>query len=66
MLMLACVFQTLARFRPDLNDGIYAYAKAERERKEQVFKPFEAAIIAALAIAACAGVDAQGVRAISI
>src|ERR1700754_2186085 len=28
MLMLALVFQTLARRRPDLDAGIYAYAKA--------------------------------------
>lgn len=28
MLMLACVFQTLARRKPELDSGIYAYAKA--------------------------------------
>jgi arginine:ornithine antiporter/lysine permease len=28
MLMLAFVFQTLSRRRPDLDAGIYAYAKA--------------------------------------
>jgi arginine:ornithine antiporter / lysine permease len=39
---------------------------AKRERKETVFKPLEAAMFAALAIAACAGVYALAAGAISI
>jgi amino acid transporter len=66
MLMLAFVFQTLVRRRPDLNAGINTYAKAEGERKEPAFKPLEAVIMAALAIALCAGVYACAVRVISI
>jgi arginine:ornithine antiporter/lysine permease len=39
---------------------------AKRERKETVFKPFEAIIFAAITLAACAGVYALAVGAISI
>jgi arginine:ornithine antiporter/lysine permease len=39
---------------------------ATRERKEAVFKPVEVALFAALTIAACAGIYALAVGAISI
>jgi arginine:ornithine antiporter/lysine permease len=46
--------------------GTLLFFLAKRERKETVFKPVEAALFAALAIAACAGIHALAVRAISI
>jgi arginine:ornithine antiporter / lysine permease len=46
--------------------GTFLFFLARRERKEVVFKPLEAALFAALAIAACAGVYALAVGAISI
>jgi len=32
MLMLAFVYQSLATRKPDLNNGVYAYARASRKR----------------------------------
>jgi arginine:ornithine antiporter / lysine permease len=46
--------------------GTLLFLQAKRERKEAVFKPFEAVMFAALAIAACAAVYALAVGAISI
>jgi arginine:ornithine antiporter/lysine permease len=46
--------------------GTLLFVLARRERKETVFKPVEAALFAALAIAACAGIYALAVGAISI
>jgi arginine:ornithine antiporter / lysine permease len=46
--------------------GTLLFFLAKRERKETVFKPLEAAMFATLAIAACAGVYALAVGAISI
>ena len=46
--------------------GTFLFFLAKRERKETVFKPFEALIFAALALAACTGVYALAVGAISI
>ena len=46
--------------------GTLLFFLAKRERKETVFKPLEAAMFAALAIAACAGIYALAVGAISI
>jgi arginine:ornithine antiporter / lysine permease len=46
--------------------GTVLFVLAKRERKESVFKPFEAIIFAAIALAACAGVYALAVGAISI
>ena len=46
--------------------GTFLFFLAKRERKEAVFKPFEALIFAVLALAACTGVYALAVGAISI
>jgi arginine:ornithine antiporter / lysine permease len=46
--------------------GTLLFFLAKRERKETVFKPLEAAMFATLAIAACAGVYALAVGALSI
>jgi arginine:ornithine antiporter/lysine permease len=46
--------------------GTLLFFLAKRERKETVFKPLEAAMFVTLAIAACAGVYALAVGAISI
>jgi arginine:ornithine antiporter / lysine permease len=46
--------------------GTFLFFLAKHERKETVFKPLEAAIFAALAIAACAGIYALAVGALSI
>ncbi|QAU50134.1 basic amino acid/polyamine antiporter [Bradyrhizobium guangzhouense] len=46
--------------------GTLLFFLAKRERKEAVFKPFEAVMFAALAIAACAGVYALAVGVIAI
>jgi arginine:ornithine antiporter/lysine permease len=46
--------------------GTLLFFIARRERKETVFKPVEAALFATLAIAACAGIYALAVGAISI
>jgi arginine:ornithine antiporter/lysine permease len=46
--------------------GTLLFFLAKRERKETVFKPLEAAMFAALAIAACAGIYALAVGALSI
>jgi arginine:ornithine antiporter/lysine permease len=46
--------------------GTLLFFQAKRERKEAVFKPFEAVMFAALTIAACAGVYALVVGAITI
>src|SRR6476469_5326642 len=46
--------------------GTLLFFQAKRERKEAVFKPFEAVMFAALTIAACAGVYALVVGAIAI
>lgn len=46
--------------------GTLLFFLVKRERKEPIFKPFEAAIFAALTIAACAGVYALATGAISI
>jgi arginine:ornithine antiporter/lysine permease len=46
--------------------GTLLFFIARRERKETVFKPIEGALFATLAIAACAGVYALAVGAISI
>ena len=46
--------------------GTILFFLAKRERKETVFKPFEAIIFAVLALAACTGVYALAVGAISI
>ncbi|WP_456622797.1 basic amino acid/polyamine antiporter [Bradyrhizobium sp. P5_C12] len=46
--------------------GTLLFFQAKRERKEAVFRPLEAILFAALTIAACAGVYALAVGAISI
>ncbi|MEH2487465.1 basic amino acid/polyamine antiporter [Bradyrhizobium sp. AZCC 2230] len=46
--------------------GTVLFYLAKRERKETVFKPFEAIIFTAIALSACAGVYALAVGAISI
>jgi arginine:ornithine antiporter / lysine permease len=46
--------------------GTLLFFLARRERKETIFKPVEAALFATLAIAACAGIYALAVGAISI
>jgi arginine:ornithine antiporter/lysine permease len=46
--------------------GTLLFFQAKRERKEAVFKPFEAVMFAALTIAACAGVYALVVGVITI
>jgi arginine:ornithine antiporter/lysine permease len=46
--------------------GTLLFCLARRERKEAVFKPFEAIIFTALALAACTGVYALATGAISI
>ena len=46
--------------------GTVLFFLAKRERKEKAFKPLEAVTFAALAVAACAGVYALSVGAISI
>jgi arginine:ornithine antiporter / lysine permease len=46
--------------------GTLLFFKAKRERKETIFKPLEALMFAVLAIAACVGVYALAVGAISI
>jgi arginine:ornithine antiporter / lysine permease len=46
--------------------GTWLFLLAKREQKQQVFKPVEAMMFAALMIAACAGVYALAVGAISI
>lgn len=46
--------------------GTLLFFIARRERKERVFKPVEAALFATLVIAACAGIYALAVGAISI
>jgi arginine:ornithine antiporter / lysine permease len=46
--------------------GTLLFFLAKRERKETIFKPLEAAMFATLSIAACAGVYALAVGAISI
>ncbi|MBV9983593.1 basic amino acid/polyamine antiporter [Bradyrhizobium sp.] len=46
--------------------GTLLFFLAKRERKETIFRPFEAVMFAALAVAACAGVYALAVGAISI
>lgn len=46
--------------------GTLLFFQTKRERKEAVFKPLEAVVFAAITIAACAGVYALAVGAISI
>ncbi|MET4045681.1 basic amino acid/polyamine antiporter [Bradyrhizobium sp. RT6a] len=46
--------------------GTLLFLLAKRERKEAIFKPFEAMLFAAITIAACAGVYALATGAISI
>lgn len=46
--------------------GTLLFLLAKRERKEVTFRPFEAVMFAAITIAACAGVYALAVGAISI
>ena len=46
--------------------GTVLFYLAKRERKETIFQPFEAIIFTAIALAACAGVYALAVGAISI
>jgi arginine:ornithine antiporter/lysine permease len=46
--------------------GTWLFLLAKREQKQQVFKPVEAMMFAALMVAACAGVYALAVGAISI
>ena len=46
--------------------GTLLFLLAKRERKETIFRPFEAIIFAAITVAACAGVYALAAGAISI
>jgi len=46
--------------------GTLLFLLARRERKETIFRPFEAIIFAAITVAACAGVYALAAGAISI
>ncbi|MBR0712386.1 basic amino acid/polyamine antiporter [Bradyrhizobium liaoningense] len=46
--------------------GTLLFVLAKRERKETAFTPFEAALFAAITIAACAGIYALAIGAISI